>query len=64
VRHFIIRSEEELADLYPAGEVAARARPKVTIEILAAGGHYYVGGEELVSARVVAWLADRVEQLS
>ncbi|MFC2177026.1 alpha/beta hydrolase [Actinomycetota bacterium] len=59
-----IRSEEEPADLYPAGEVAARATREVTIEILAAGGHYYVGGEELVSARVVAWLADRVEPWS
>jgi pimeloyl-ACP methyl ester carboxylesterase len=59
-----IRSEEEPADLYPAGEVAARATPEVTIEILAAGGHYYMGGEELVSARVVAWLADRVEPWS
>ncbi len=56
-----IRSEEEPADLYPAGEVAARATAEVTIETLAAGGHYYVDGEELVSARVVAWLADRVQ---
>lgn len=54
-----IRSDDEPADLYPAEEVAARARPAVTIEVLAAGGHYYVGGEDLVAARVVAWLADR-----
>jgi pimeloyl-ACP methyl ester carboxylesterase len=59
-----IRSEDEPADLYPAGEFAARATPEVTIDILAAGGHYYVGGEELVSARVVAWLKDRVEPWS
>jgi pimeloyl-ACP methyl ester carboxylesterase len=54
-----IRSEEEPSDLYPAEDVSRRAPHDVTIEILAAGGHYYVGGEELVSARVVAWLADR-----
>lgn len=55
-----IRSAEEPADLYPAEEIAERSPHPVDIEILDAGGHYYVGGEQLVTDSVARWLSARL----
>lgn len=55
-----VRDHREPAEVYPAEEVADRSPFKVDIEILDAGGHYYVGGEDLVAATVANWLADRL----
>lgn len=57
-----IRSVEEPADLYPAEEIAARSPHRVDVEILEAGGHYYVGGEDLVADTVVEWLLARISE--
>jgi pimeloyl-ACP methyl ester carboxylesterase len=55
-----VRSIEEPQELYPAEEFAARSRHRVDIEILQAGGHYYVGGERLITDTVADWLTARV----
>ena len=55
-----VRSREEPAEVYPAEELAERSRAPVTIEILDAGGHYYVGGEDLVATAVSGWLKARI----
>jgi pimeloyl-ACP methyl ester carboxylesterase len=55
-----VRSREEPAEVYPAEELAAASRYPVEIEILDAGGHYYTGGEDLVAASVVRWIATRL----
>ncbi|MGZ5382899.1 MAG: hypothetical protein ACXWH0_02770, partial [Acidimicrobiia bacterium] len=55
-----VRSSEEPADLYPAEELAERSPHSVVVEILDAGGHYYVGGEQLVAETVTAWMADHI----
>jgi len=55
-----VRSREEPSDVYPAEEVAKRSPFPVDIEVLDAGGHYYVGGEDLVASTVAAWLRARI----
>lgn len=55
-----VRSREESSEVYPAEEVAERSPRPVTIEILAAGGHYYTGGEIMVAETVAGWLAERL----
>lgn len=54
-----VRSVEEPPDLYPAEEYAARSGRPVDIRIVEAGGHYYRGGERLVTDTVAEWLANR-----
>lgn len=55
-----VRSSEEPADLYPAEELAERSPHSVVVQVLDAGGHYYVGGEQLVAETVTAWMADHI----
>jgi pimeloyl-ACP methyl ester carboxylesterase len=55
-----VRSSEEPADLYPAEELAERSPHSVVVEVLDAGGHYYVGGEQLVAETVTAWMAGQI----
>lgn len=51
-----IRSSEEPAIVYPAEEVAERASVDVEVQILDVGGHYYIGHEDLVAAKVADFL--------
>ena len=55
-----VRSVDEPTDLDPAEEFAAHWRHPDDIRILDSGGHYYIGGERLVTDTVADWLADRV----
>lgn len=57
-----VRSIEEPADLYPAEQVADASPHRVDVAILDAGGHYYVGGEELVTDTVIDWLSMRIRR--
>jgi pimeloyl-ACP methyl ester carboxylesterase len=55
-----VRSKGEPTDVYPAEEIADQSPFPVDIKILDVGGHYYVGGEDLVASTVAAWLAPRI----
>jgi pimeloyl-ACP methyl ester carboxylesterase len=55
-----IRDSSEPPDLYPAEGVAERSPHPVTIRILDVGGHYYIGGDRVVTETVVEWLAGRL----
>jgi pimeloyl-ACP methyl ester carboxylesterase len=48
--------DEEPADLYPAAAFAARAAGEVSVQIVPRCGHFYVGREDEVTARVTRWL--------
>ncbi|MGI9605678.1 MAG: alpha/beta hydrolase [Acidimicrobiales bacterium] len=52
-----IRSREEPRTVYPAEELADRAMVDVDVRVLDAGGHYYVGHENLISNSVASFLA-------
>ena len=55
-----VRDIVEPKDLYPAEEVAAASPHPVAIQELAAGGHYYRGGERIVAQAVCKWLSTRL----
>ena len=55
-----VRTQEEPAEVYPAEEIADRSPHPVTIQVLAAGGHYYSGNEDLVAGAVADWLQLRI----
>jgi pimeloyl-ACP methyl ester carboxylesterase len=48
--------DEEPTDLYPAAAFAARAAGEVAVDIVPRCGHFYVGREDEVTARVTRWL--------
>jgi len=56
----IVRSQEEPAEVYPTEELAERSPHAVTIKILDAGGHYYVGGEQQVGVTVASWIGEHL----
>lgn len=55
-----LRDRSEPAALYPAEGVALRSHHPVDVRVLDVGGHYYIGGEDLVTATVVDWLSPRL----
>ena len=52
-----LRGDQEPAELYPAEAFKARAAGDCTVGIIANCGHFYVGREDEVAARVATWLA-------
>jgi pimeloyl-ACP methyl ester carboxylesterase len=56
----IVRGQEEPAEVYPTEELAERSPHTVTIKILDAGGHYYVGGEQRVGVTVASWIVEHL----
>jgi pimeloyl-ACP methyl ester carboxylesterase len=52
-----LRGDQEPADLYPAEAFKARVPGECTVGIVPDCGHFYVGREDEVAARVAAWLA-------
>jgi pimeloyl-ACP methyl ester carboxylesterase len=52
-----LRGDQEPAELYPAEAFKARAAGNCTVGIIANCGHFYVGREDEVAARVATWLA-------
>lgn len=55
-RTLYLRGDEEPPELYPAEEFAARSSGQVDLDIVPDCGHYYLGRETTVAARVAAWL--------
>jgi pimeloyl-ACP methyl ester carboxylesterase len=52
-----LRGSLEPQGLYPAEEFQQRAGGPCAVEIVDDAGHFYVGHEEAVAARVSSWLA-------
>lgn len=54
--------DQEPDDLYPAKAFRDRAAGPVTVEVMEDCGHYYVGREEEVAARVSRFLGDELQE--
>lgn len=54
-----IRGDQELVEAYPAEKFAAASGGPCDVEIVPDCDHYYVGREEEITRRVVAWLGKR-----